>query len=224
MSPILYTGLVGLAMVIAVACALKLFDIGSSFASVLHKLSVPFAIIISVITVFVFALPITGEFFNLGVFSTIIFISCLAYLVINFGLSCAIDAIIARQKKNKKAKPAVALLTFLDVLGGILAGFGFGACFYSSGVGILSAVAIALFLIVEKAAIVIRYENDWSRKQIVTNLAISLLVIPLVAAGMIWFCSSNMHTGAVLLALGCGYLLYRSAYHLFFIAKSHKKS
>lgn len=224
MSPILYTGLIGLAMVIAVACALKLFDINSSFSPVLRKISIPFAIIISIITVFVFALPITGEFFDLGIFSTIVFISCLAYLAINFGLSCVIDAIIARQKKDKKAKPAVALLTFIDFLGGIITGFGFGACFYSSGVGILSAVALALFLIIEKTAIVFRYEGDWSRKQIITNLAITLLIIPLVAVGMIWYCSSNIQTGAILLALGCGYLLYRSAYHLFFIAKSHKKS
>ncbi len=224
MSPILYTGIIGLAMVIAVACALKLFDINSDFSPLIRKVSVPLAIIISVLNVFVFAMPIVDEYFDLGVFSSTIFVSCLAYFIIGYALSVCIDAIMAKQNNKKKAKPAVVPLTLLDLLGGILAGFGLGACFFSNGIGILAAVAIGLFLIIEKAAIVFRYQGSWTRKQIISNLAITLLVIPIVAACVIWLTSSNVQIGTILLALGCGYLLYRSAFHLFFIAKSYKKS
>ena len=224
MSPILYTALVGLAMVIVVGCALKLFDINSDFSPILRKVSVPFAIIISLITIIAFAIPLTSEFYDFGTFFVMAFLSGIAYLVIGYALSYFIDKYKSMPKKDKKSKPAVAQLTTLDALGALVTGFGFGACFYSKDVGFLTAVALALFLIIEKAAIVFRYQGEWSRQQIINNLIITLLIIPIAGAAVAAISSSSLRTGATYLAFGCGYLLYRSAYHLFFIAKSFKKS
>lgn len=225
MFSILQPALVALAMVVAVACALKLFDMNSDFAPILRKISVPFAIIISVVVICVFVFPLISESaFDLSAFAALIFISCISNCVVGYLISIFIDKIIAKYRKAKKFKPAVLPLTLLDSVGALLAGFGLGGCFYSNGTGILAAVALGLFLLAEKVAIVRRYQNEWTRRQIITNLAITLAIIPLVVLAVIYFCSLNLAAGLTLLALGCGYLLYRVAFHLFFIAKSLKKS
>ncbi len=225
MFPILQPALVALAMVAAVACALKLFDMNSDFAPILRKISIPFAIIVSLIIICIFVFPLIGESdFDIGVFAALIFISCVVNCAIGYFVSILIDRIIAKSKKAKKFKPAVVSLTLLDLVGALLAGLGLGGCFYSKGIGMLAAVALGLFLLMEKVAVVRRYQNEWTRQQIITNLAITLIVIPLAVLAVIFFCSLNLSAGLTLLALGCGYLFYRVAFHLFFIAKSLKKS
>ena len=129
-----------------------------------------------------------------------------------------------KKRKSKKETLPFLPLTAIDAFGGLIAGLAFSGFFFSSSVCYFAAVALALFLIIEKTAIVFRYQGKWSRKQIITNIVISLLAIPVVAAIVLAIVNGNYDALTILMAFGSGYLLYRSVYHLFFIVKSAKKS
>lgn len=225
MNTFIIAAIVASLIVVAAAIGLKLFDIGSDFSPIISKVSIPAAILLSLITVFLIAFPtMTEEKFDMGVFSAIVFCSMIALTALGKIASKIIDAIMARKKRKKKSKLPFFPLTLIDTLGGIVAGVAFAGFLFNGSLVYLSAMALALFLIMEKAAIVMRYEDDWSRKQIISNVAISLIVIPIVSALVTWLLGFNYTVAISVLAFGCGYLLYRTGYHLFFIAKSHKKS
>ncbi len=225
MTPAIYSIIVGLLMILAVAVALKLFDINSDYSLFIRKISIPAAIVISLILVFYSIPTIVGEGkFDNGTFTFIAVGSSVGLMVFGWLMSWIVDYIFNKRIRNKKITklPFVPLLV-IDVLGGIVAGVAFSGYFFSSIICYLAAVALAFYLIIEKAAIVFRYQNEWSRGRIIADIVASLVVIPITSTLIIWLVGERFELLSILLAFGTGYILYRSVYHLFFIVKSLKK-
>lgn len=225
MTPVIYSIVVGLLVVFAVLAALKLFDINSDYSPIIKKVSIPAAIILSAILV-IYSVPtiVSEEKFDNATFALIAAGSFVVLVVIGWIMSKLIDSVFNKRiKGKKKTKLPFAPLLILDVLGGIIAGVAFSGYFFSSIVCYLAAVALAFYLIIEKAAIVFRYQNEWSRNEIVTNIVASLIAIPVTSTLIIWLVGERYEVLNALLAFGTGYILYRCIYHLFFIVKSMKK-
>ena len=225
MTPVIYSIVVGLLVVFAVLAALKLFDINSDYSPIIKKVSIPAAIILSAILV-IYSVPtiVSEEKFDNTTFALIAAGSFVVLVVIGWIMSKLIDSVFNKRiNGKKKTKLPFAPLLILDVLGGIIAGVAFSGCFFSSIVCYLAAVALAFYLIIEKAAIVFRYQNEWSRNEIVTDIVASLIAIPVTSTLIIWLVGERYEVLNALLAFGTGYILYRCVYHLFFIVKSMKK-
>ena len=220
MTPVIYSIIVGLLMILAVFAALKLFDINSDYSPIIRKVSIPAAVILSLVLI-VYSVPtiVNEEKYDNGTFALITAGSFVGLVIFGWIMSKIIDSIFNKRiKGKKKTKLAFAPLLIIDVLGGIIAGVAFSGCFFSSIICYLAAVALALYLITEKAAIVFRYQNEWPRNQIVADIA-----IPVTSTLIIWLVGERFEILNILLAFGTGYILYRCVYHLFFIVKTMKK-
>ena len=204
MSPAIYSIIIGLLMILAVAAALKLFDINSDYSPIIRKVSIPAAVILSLILV-IYSIPtiVSEEKYDNGTFALIAAGSFVGLVIIGWIMSKIIDSIFNKRVKGKKKT--------------------FSGYFFSSIICYLAAVALAFYLIIEKAAIVFRYQNEWPRNQIVADIATSLVVIPVTSTLIIWLVGERFEVLNILLAFGTGYILYRCVYHLFFIVKTMKK-
>lgn len=225
MSPAIYSIIIGLLMILAAAAALKLFDINSDYSPIIRKVSIPAAVILSLILV-IYSIPtiVSEEKYDNGTFALIAAGSFVGLVIIGWIMSKIIDSIFnKRVKGKKKTKLPFTPLLIIDILGGIIAGVAFSGYFFSSIICYLAAVALAFYLIIEKAAIVFRYQNEWPRNQIVADIATSLVVIPVTSTLIIWLVGERFEVLNILLAFGTGYILYRCVYHLFFIVKTMKK-
>ena len=225
MTPVIYSIIVGLLMILAVSAALKLFDINSDYSPIIRKVSIPAAVILSLVLI-VYSVPtiVNEEKYDNGTFALITAGSFVGLVSFGWIMSKIIGSIFNKRiKGKKKTKLAFAPLLIIDVLGGIIAGVAFSGCFFSSIICYLAAVALAFYLIIEKAAIVFRYQDEWPRNQIIADIAASLIAIPVTSTLIIWLVGERFEVLNILLAFGTGYILYRCVYHLFFIVKTMKK-
>ena len=223
-SLMIFALIVSIALIFAVYCGIKLFDIGSTYISIIRHASIPLGIILSFIAVVNCALPTIGEEVDKTLPYIVIIFTGIALMIIGFVLSLIYD-IIAKHKdekgkdKDKKSLPFAGPFV-LDLLGGIITAGAVGCSFaIGASFSMMAATAIALFLIMEKVALVYRYKDDWSRKKIIIDIAVPLLLIPIVSALMTFICAKNATQDAILVLICCGYLVYHSAFHIYFIAK-----
>ncbi len=112
----------------------------------------------------------------------------------------------------------------LDIVGGIITSVAVGFSFaIGASYGLLAVTAITLYLIMEKVAMVYRYEGDWSRKKIITDVSLTTVMIPFIAIGLSFLCNKSIEQDATFIAISCGYLLYHTAFHAYSIVKKIRK-
>ena len=124
MTPVIYSIIVGLLMILAVFAALKLFDINSDYSPIIRKVSIPAAVILSLVLI-VYSVPtiVNEEKYDNGTFALITAGSFVGLVIFGWIMSKIIDSIFNKRiKGKKKTKLAFAPLLIIDVLGGIIAG------------------------------------------------------------------------------------------------------
>lgn len=226
MELIIATAIATVALVFVTVCAIKLFDMGSSFASLMKMANIPLAILFTVVAVFAFAMPIVSEEADTSLASLIALAGFLAFFAFGKISSHLLEA--PKQLKSSKKKSEYLIpfgkATFFDVIGGIFAGFAVGSCFLlGTGLGYLTTTVLGLFVIIEKVALLTRYTEDWSNKKIYANMSMALLAIPIMAVATVWTTSNFASIAIYVSSVGLSYFLYRAAFQGYFLVKKLKK-
>ena len=221
-SLVIFTLIASIAMIFAVYCGIKLYDISSSFVPVLKYGAHPLGIILSLVAVFACAKPIIEEETDIVIPATVMMVASIAFMIFGFILSVIRDH-VSKHDPEKSSLPFGGPFT-IDLIGGLLTAGAVGCSVaMGSSFALIAVVAIAFFLIKEKVALIFRYMDEWSRKKVVLDVALPLILIPLVSFGMTFLCSHSVVQDATLIAITCGYLLYQSAFHGYFIVKNLRK-
>ncbi len=221
LSLVIFTLIVTIAIIIAVYCGIKLYDISSSFVPVIKHGAIPVGILLSIVAVVFCARPIIEDEINITLPATTMVVAAIGFMIFGFIFSMINDHV---SKHDEKKSLSFGGPFTLDLLGGLLTAGAVGCSVaMGSSFALISATAIALFLIKEKVALIYRYKDEWSRKRVVADIAIPLALIPLVAFGMTFLCSRSVMLDANLIAITSGYLVYHSAFHAYFLVKGLKK-
>ena len=221
-SLVIFTLIATIAMILAVYCGIKLYDISSSFVPAIKHGAHPLGIILSLVAIFACAKPIIEEETDIVIPATVMMVATIAFMIIGFILSIIRDH-VSKHDPEKSSLPFGGPFT-IDLIGGIITAGAVGCSVaMGSSFALLAITAIAFFLIKEKVALIFRYMDEWSRKKVVLDVAIPLILIPLVSFGMTFLCSRSIVMDATLIAITCGYLMYQTAFHAYFIVKNLKK-
>ena len=210
-----------IAMIFAVYCGIKLYDISSSFVPIIRHGAIPLGILLSIFAVLACARPTIEEEMNVVVPATVLMAAAIALMIIGFILSTINDRVSKHDKE--KSLPFAGPFT-LDLIGGLITAVCVG-CIFAMGASfaMIAAPAIALFLIKEKVALIYRYKDEWSRKKVILDIAIPLLLIPIVSFGLSFLCAKSVMQDAIFISIACGYLVYHSAFHAYFLVKNIRK-
>ena len=220
-SLVIFTLIVTIAMIFAVYCGIKLYDISSSFVPIIKHGAIPVGVLLSIVAVVFCARPTIEDEIDITLPATTMMVAAIGFMILGFIFSMINDHV--SKHGEKKSLPFGGPFT-LDLLGGLLTACAVGCSVaMGSSFAMISATAIALFLIKEKVALIYRYKDEWSRKKVIIDIAIPLVMIPLVAFGMTFLCSKSVMLDANLIAIACGYLVYHSAFHTYFLVKNLKK-
>ena len=221
LSLVIFTLIVTIAIIFAVYCGIKLYDISSGFVPIIKHGAIPAGILLSIVAVLFCARPIIEEETDITLPATTMVVAVIGFMILGFIFSMINDHVSKHDKE--KSLPFGGPFT-LDLLGGVITAGAVGCSVaMGSSFALISAPAITLFLIKEKVALIYRYKDDWTRKQVILDVAIPLAMIPLAAFGMTFLCSRSVLLDANLIAIACGYLVYHSAFHAYFLVKSLKK-
>lgn len=220
-SLMIFTAIVSIGAIIAVYCGIKLYDISSSFVPIIKHGALPLGVIVTVLTIINCAYPTVSEEINITLPATVAAISAIIFMIAGFALSLIKDS-LSKHDKDKELSFAGPFI--VDLIGGLITAGAFGCAFaMGSSFALLAATCFVLFLIKEKVALIYSYKDEWSRKKVIVDIAIPLILIPIVAVSMTFLCSHSVAQDATMIAITCGYLIYHAAFHTYFIAKSIKK-
>ena len=221
-SLVIFTAVSTIAMVFAIYCGIKLYDISSSFVPIIRHGAFPLGIIIAMCAVFACARPTIEEETDIIMPATVMMITAVALMIQGFICSLINDS-VSKHDPEKSSLPFAGPFT-LDMIGGLITA-GAIACSFAMGASfaLFAVTAIMLFQIKEKVALIFRYKDEWSRGKVVADIAIPLFIIPFAAFGMTFLFSKSAAMDAIYIAIACGYLVYQSAFHAYFIAKQFKK-
>lgn len=218
---IIFASIVSVALILAVYCGIKLYDISSSFVPVIKHGAIPAGVGLSIVAVLAIARPTIEEETDITLPATTMIVAAIAFMILGFIFSMINDRV--SKHDEEKSLPFGGPFT-LDLLGGLLTAGAVG-CSMAMGASfaLVSATAIMLFLIKEKVALIYRYKDEWSRKKVIADVAIPLIMIPLASVGMTFLCSHSIMQDAIMISVTCGYLAYHSAFHVYFLVKNLKK-
>jgi hypothetical protein len=221
-SLLIFTVIATLALIFAVYCGIKLYDISSSFVPIIRHGALPLGIIISIVAILVCARPTIEEEVNITIPATVMMVSAIAMMIVGFICSIINDHV-------SKHDPEKEVLSFagpfiLDLIGGLITAVAVGCSVaMGSSFSMVAMPAIPLFLIKEKVALIFRYKDEWSRKKVILDIALPLILIVPISVGLTFLFSRDAMFDASMISVTCGYLAYHSAFHAYFIAKSFKK-
>lgn len=222
---------------IVVLCALGLFFIKSSLARPLHRLSIPFALILTLVVIFIFLLIDIGDLLSGSLIALVSLSSALAFLLFGHVISLCRRrlkrAYLALERGHARVRRRHAprwffhlVFLLLDLLGAIFAGIAAGFAFLVSlGSGIMLICTLILFAVPQCVARLDRYRAwNFSHRALALNLTLSLAFFPLSAL-LAYFLAINMlGLFGVLLSFSVGYLVYLFAWHAFFLLRAHLKT
>ena len=218
---VIFTLVASIAMIFAVYCGIKLYDISSAFVPILRHGAIPAGIIISLAAILVCARPTIEAETDLTGPMGVMMISAIVMMIFGFAFSIINDHV---SKHSEEKSLSFGGPFTLDLLGGIITAIAVGCSVaMGSSFSMMAITAIALFLIKEKVALIYRYKDEWSRGKVMADIAVPLALIPLVSFGITFLCSRSVAQDAILISITCGYLAYHSAFHAYFLAKSLKK-
>lgn len=215
--------------VLVIACAIKLFDIGSTFAVMIRKYGVYFAILLGVIAAFGLLLPDLLEIAEGKVVAYVSIVTVLAcsFLAYEFSIlrRCLLEP--KRKKSRKKGRASglsVAFVTAMDIVSGAMIGATAGICYtLNVGTGLIATCAIILFQTHIKVDLIDRYwKAFFSRGENIFILICSLLAQLAAALATYLFVEPHFNLMGVFVSVGFGYLVYLCISRLFMIAKTRK--
>ena len=216
--------------VFVIGCAIKLFDIGSSFAALIQKYGVYLAILLGVAAAFALILPDLIEIAEPKViaYTAMVMVLACSFLAYEFSILRKMFLEPKRKKSRRKGRASrwsVAFVTVMDVVSGLMVGATAGISYtLNFGTGIMVTCAIILFQTHIKVDLIDRYwKAFFTRGENIFILVVSLLA-QLAAALLVYFYANpRYHLMGVFISAGFGYLLYLCISRFFMIAKSHKK-
>jgi len=216
--------------ILVIACAVKLFDIGSNFAVLIRKYGIYFAILLGVIAAFPLLLPDLLEIAEGKVIAYVSVVTVLAcsFLAYEFSIlrRCFLEP--KRKKSRKKGRASgysVAFVALMDMVSGAMIGATTGICYtLNFGTGLIATCAIILFQTHIKVDLIDRYwKAFFSRGENIFILVCSLLAQLAAALATYFFVEPHFHLMGVFVSVGFGYLIYLCISRLFMIAKNRKK-
>lgn len=216
--------------VFVIACAVKLFDIGSSFANLIRKYGVYLAILLGVVAAFNMFLPDLIEIADgkTIVIVAVIMVLASSFLAYEFSILRDIFTKPKRQKSRKNGRVSrwsVAFVAVMDMISGAMIGATAGIAYtLSFGAGIMTTCAIILFQTHIKVDLIDRYwKAFFSRGENIFILVVSLLAQLATSLVVYLYVGPHFNLFGVFISAAFGYLLYLCISRLFMIAKSRKK-
>jgi hypothetical protein len=215
--------------VLVIACAVKLFDLGSTFAYAIRKYGVYLAILLGVVAAFVMILPDLLEIADgntIAIVSVVMVLAC-SFLAYEFSILRRIFLEPKRKKSRANGRASrwsVASVTLMDMISGAMVGATAGIAYtLNLGAGLMTTCAVILFQTHIKVDLIDRYWHAFfKRGENIFILVMSLLAQ--LAAALVVYLYVNPHFNlfGVFIAAGFGYLLYLCISRFFMIAKSRK--
>lgn len=231
--PFVYCIAAAIAIVVALALLFRLASMGSSIVTSLLRAGPYLAILMSVVSVFLFIMEDTRDKLGLGNFFGIIGVTVVAMILIGHAISitrrCLLEPKEESVKKKKESKvrlgsTTLAALCLLDSISMIMAGIALGANFtLNAGTGFIVAVTLFFYLALQRLISIGRLKQKTTENSANANLFISLCAL-LVAAIISYFVIKQALLAAyVTVAVAAGYLIYLALWQFYFLAKSAKK-
>lgn len=217
----IFAAIVSIGLIVAVFCGIKLYDISSSFVPVIKHGALPIGVLLTVVTIMTCIYPTVSEETNITLPATVAMITAIFLMIIGFAFSMIKDSITKHGEDEDL--PFVGPF-IVDLFGGIITAGAVGCSFaMGSSIALFTATCVALFLIKEKVALIYSYKDEWSRKKVIADIAVPLILIPIASVSMTLLCSQSVAMDAIFIGVTTGYLAYHAAFHTYFIAKSIKK-
>ena len=215
--------------VLVIACAVKLFDLGSTFAYAIRKYGVYLAILLGVVAAFTMMLPDLLELVDgktIAIVSAVIVLAC-SFLAYEFSILRHIFLEPKRKKSRANGRASrwsVAVVTLMDMISGAMVGATVGIAYtLNLGAGLMASCAVILFQTHIKVDLIDRYWHAFFKRGENIFVLIMSLLAQLAAALVVYFyVGPHFNLFGVFISAGFGYLLYLCISRFFMIAKSRK--
>lgn len=231
--PFIYCIITAIAIIVALALLFRLASIGSSIVVGLLKVGPYLAILMSVVSVFLFIMEDARDKLGLGNFFGIIGVTTVAMILIGHAISitrrCILEPKEAPAKKKKESKvrlgsTSLVTLCLLDSVSMIMGGVALGANFIlNAGTGFIVAVTLFFYVALQRLISIDRLKEKTTENYANANLFISLCVL-LASSIISYFVIKQAYLAAyAAVAVAAGYLIYLALWQFYFLAKSAKK-
>lgn len=216
--------------VFVILCAVKLFDIGSSFAALIHRYGVYLAILLGIVAAFTMMLPDLIEIADgktIAVTATVMVLAS-SFLAYEFSILRDLFTRPKRKKSRENGRASrwsVAFVTVMDMISGAMIGATAGIAYtLNFGAGLMATCAIILFQTHIKVDLIDRYWRAFfKRGENILILSMSLIAQLAAALCVYLYVGPHFNFFGVFISAAFGYLLYLCISRLFMIAKSRKK-
>ena len=231
--PFIYCIITAIAIIVALALLFRLASIGSSIVAGLLKVGPYLAILMSVVSVFLFIMEDARDKLGLGNFFGIIGVTTVAMILIGHAISitrrCILEPKEAPAKKQEESKvrlgsTSLVTLCLLDSVSMIMGGVALGANFtLNAGTGFIVAVTLFFYVALQRLISIDRLKEKTTENSANANLFISLCVL-LAASIISYFVIKQAYLVAyAAVAVAAGYLVYLALWQFYFLAKSARK-
>ena len=231
MNPLVIAIIASILAPFAIACSLKLIDIGSNFANYILKYGPIVACLLGVVAVFNFMLVDTLELLSIQNVALVGVLSLIASSLLVFFADIIRRGLLTpkRAKSRKSGRVSgvsVSALFVVDLISGIIAGAVAGVSFVLNiGTGVIVICALMMLILDQKIKLIQRYQKaHLSRAENITLLMSTLVAFPVVASLTCFFTRRLYAYMGAFLALALGYLLSLSLIKAVEIVKKLRKS